>query len=154
MERIAGHLVSDVLLVRLDPEKLLLEGLREVIRAEGIRTGIVVSGIGTLSDCRIHHTIAGYPPRLSGRRVEHLELKGSDEISSIQGRIVEGEPHLHVTIADVQGSVARQWEEGCQVLTLAKVAISRTSGTQVRRVTRGPARIRQLTVAEEPSARW
>ena len=50
MEAIKRGLTSEMILVRFDPGELLLEGLRELIRAEGIRTGLVVSGIGTLSD--------------------------------------------------------------------------------------------------------
>jgi Plants and Prokaryotes Conserved (PCC) domain len=62
MEAVKCGLTSEMILVRFDPGERLLEGLRELIRAEGIRTGLVVSGIGTLSDCRLHQSVAGYPP--------------------------------------------------------------------------------------------
>ncbi len=148
MEAIKCGLISEMVLVRFDPGERLLEGLRELIRAEGIRTGLVVSGIGTLSDCRIHQSVAGYPPNLMTRHQEYLELKGSYEIASIQGIIADGEPHLHITLSEGNHTVAGHLEDGCLVMTLAEVAILRGGEAPVRRVVRGPEKIKKLTTAE------
>jgi len=148
MEAIKRGLTSEMILVRFDPGERLLEGLRELIRAEGIRTGLVVSGIGTLSDCRLHQSVAGYPPNLMTRHQEYLELKGSYEIASIQGIIADGDPHLHITLSEGSHTVAGHLEEGCVVMTLAEVAILRGEGAPIRRVIRGPEKIKGLTAAE------
>jgi predicted DNA-binding protein with PD1-like motif len=148
VESIKCTLTSEMILARFDPGERLLEGLRELIRAEGIRTGLVVSGIGTLSDCRLHQSVAGYPPNLLTRHQEYLEFKGSYEIASIQGIIADGEPHLHLTISEGDHTVAGHLEDGCVVLTLAEVAILRAGAAPVRRVVRGPEKIKRLTAAE------
>lgn len=148
MEVIKCGLISEMILARFDPGERLLEGLRELIRAERIRTGLVVSGIGTLSDCRLHQSVAGYPPNLMTRHQEYLELKGSYEIASIQGIIAEGDPHLHITLSEGSHTVAGHLEDGCVVMTLAEVAILRGQEAPIRRVTRGPEKIKQLTAAE------
>jgi predicted DNA-binding protein with PD1-like motif len=148
MEAIKCGLTSEMILVRFDPGERLLEGLRDVIRAEGIRMGLVVSGIGTLSDCRLHQAVAGYPPDLMTRHQEYLDLKGSYEIASIQGIIADSEPHLHITVCEGRQTVAGHLEDGCVVMGVAEVAILRGEGGSVRRVIRGPEKIRQLTVAE------
>ncbi len=145
MEAIKCHLTSEMILVRFDPGEDLLKGLREVIRAEGIRTGVVVSGIGTLSDCRFHHAVAGYPPDLMTRHQEYFELKGSYEIASVQGIIADGQPHLHLTLCDKNHTVAGHLEDGCVVLAIAELAILRADGASVRRVVRGQEKINQLT---------
>jgi predicted DNA-binding protein with PD1-like motif len=145
VEAIKCRLTSEMIMVRLDPGERLLEGLREVIRAEGIRTGVVVSGIGSLSECRLHQVVAGYPPNLMTRHQEYLELKGSYEIASIQGIIADGEPHLHLTVCEGSHTVAGHLEDGCVVLGVAEVAILRAEDTPVRRVVRGPEKIKQLT---------
>lgn len=145
MEAIKCRVTSDMILVRFDPGERLLEGLREVIRAEGVRTGVVVSGIGSLSVCRLHQVVAGYPPDLMTRHQEYLEIKGSYEIASIQGIIAEGEPHLHLTVCEGSHTVAGHLEDGCVILGVAEVAMLRVEGTPVRRVIRGPEKIKQLT---------
>jgi uncharacterized protein len=148
VESMKCRLTSDMILVRFDPGERLLEGLRELIQAEGVRTGLVVSGIGTLSVCRLHQAVAGYPPNLMTRRQEYLELRGSYEIGAIQGIIADGEPHLHLTVSEGSRTVAGHLEEGCVVLGVAEVAILRGEGTPVRRVIRGPEKINQLTAGE------
>jgi predicted DNA-binding protein with PD1-like motif len=145
MEAMKGGLTSEMILVRFDPGERLLEGLREVIRAEGIRLGLVVSGIGTLSDCRLHQAVAGYPPNLMTRHQEYLELKGSYEIASIQGIIADGEPHLHITVCEGSRTIAGHLEDGCVVMGVAEVAMLRSEGAALRRVIRGPEKIKQLT---------
>ena len=48
--------------IRLDKDDMLLESIEKVIEEKGIRNAVVVSGIGTLSDARIHMvTTTGYP---------------------------------------------------------------------------------------------
>jgi len=148
MEAIRTRLASEVILVRFDPGELLLERLRELLATEKIRTGIVVSGIGTFSDCRIHHSVAGYPPNLLTRHQHYIELKGSYEIAAIQGIIADGEPHLHVTLCEGDKTIAGHLEDGCKVLTLAELAILKADAGHIRRVSRGAAKIRQLTAEE------
>ncbi|MEI8190313.1 MAG: PPC domain-containing DNA-binding protein [candidate division NC10 bacterium] len=148
MEAIKCGLTSEVILVRFDPGERLLEGLRELIRSEDIRTGLVVSGIGTLSDCRMHQAVAGYPPNLMTRHQDYLELRGSYEIASIQGIIADGEPHLHLTVCEGSRTIAGHLEDGCVVMGVAEVAILRGQGTPIRRLVRGPEKIKQLTATE------
>jgi len=148
MEAMKCGVTSEMILVRFDPGERLLEGLRELIRTEGIRMGLVVSGIGTLSDCRLHQAIAGYPPNLMTRRQEYLELKGSYEIASIQGIIADGEPHLHITVCEGHQTVAGHLEDGCVVMGVAEVAILRGEWAPLRRAIRRPEKIKQLTAVD------
>ena len=148
MEAIRSQLTSELILLRFDPGELLLEGIREFLKAEDIRTGVVVSGIGTFSDCRIHHSVAGYPPNLLTRQQHYIDLKGSYEIAAIQGIIADGEPHLHVTLCEGEKTIAGHLEDGCKVLTLAELAILKADAGRLRRLARGPAKIRQLTAEE------
>jgi len=145
MECIKCRATSEMLFVRFDPGELLLEGLREIIKAEDIETGVVISGIGTFSDCRIHQSVAGYPPKLMTRRQEYIDLKGCYEIAAIQGIIADGEPHLHVTLSEGHTAIAGHLEDGCKVMTLAEIAILGVHGVPARRRYRGPERIKQLT---------
>ena len=50
------------IIIRLDQGEMLLESIETVISEANIKNGVVISGIGTLSDARIHLvTTTGYP---------------------------------------------------------------------------------------------
>jgi len=114
----AGQVVR-TLVVRFDYGDLLLEGIQEVIKSEGIETGYVTGGIGTFDRCRMHMiTTTGFP---SDDRV--VEMEGPIELIALQGLIAGGEPHLHVTISDTERAYGGHLEPGCRVLYLGEIRI-------------------------------
>ncbi len=57
----AGQVLRSAI-VRFDYGDLLLEGIQEVIKSEGIETGYVTGGIGTFDRCRMHMiNTTGFP---------------------------------------------------------------------------------------------
>lgn len=83
----AGEVLR-TLIVRFDCGDLLLEGLQEVIRSEGIETGYVTGAVGTFDRCRMHMiTTTGFP---SQDKV--VEMEGPIELIALQGFIAGGEP--------------------------------------------------------------
>ena len=74
----------------------VLESLRRLIREAGLRNGIVLTGVGSLTAGRFHVIASNnYPPRDT-----FVELDGPLEITQIAGIIADGEPHLHLTLFD------------------------------------------------------
>lgn len=136
--------------IRIDPGELFLESLQRAIQEEKIRAGVVISGIGSLSVCKIHVVNAGYPPNLLTRVQKYYEYKGSIELLSVQGIIADGEPHLHITFADENQNVhGGHLENGCVVLTMAEIAILRADSLPAKRVTRHAEKLNQLTYYEK-----
>jgi len=77
--------------------------------------------MGTFDRCRMHFTTnPGLPPH-----DKFVELEGALELVSVHGMIVNGKPHLHMTVGDMQRTWAGHLEEGCRVLYLAEVVIAR-----------------------------
>ena len=114
----AGQVLR-TLIVRFDFGDLLLEGLLEVIRSEGIETGYVTGAVGTFDRCRMHMiTTTGFP---SQDKV--VEMEGPIELIALQGFIAGGEPHLHVTVSDTERAYGGHLEPGCRVLYLGEVRI-------------------------------
>jgi len=66
--------------------------IRETLSQTGARTGLITSGIGSLSALRMH-TIT----RATGDSAGDLfmEDEGPIEVGSMQGSIMNGEPHIH-----------------------------------------------------------
>jgi uncharacterized protein len=117
--------------VRLDQGDLLLESIRSLIEKEDIKTGVVVSGIGTLDKLVSHLvTTTGYPP------VEFLDTRDAlpFELVSLQGVIADGVPHIHLVVSDAKCAYAGHLEDGCRILYLGEVVIQTFNDLHIRRV--------------------
>ena len=90
--------------LRLDQGDLVLESIKALIEKEKIRTGAVVSGVGTLDRFICHMvTTTAYPPVEYFHTVNDVAL----ELASLQGAIVEGVPHVHMVVSDTKSAIAR-----------------------------------------------
>lgn len=117
--------------LRLDQGDYVLESINDLIKKEGINDAVVVSAIGTLDRCVLHMvTTTGYPP------VEHFERWEDKplELSSIDGIIADGKPHLHAVVADREKAYSGHLEEGCRVLYLAEIVIVELVGANLSRI--------------------
>ena len=121
MNIIAKGDVSEIICLGFARGDYFLEGIVEAAKREKIVHGAVISGMGTFDKCRMHFTTnPGLPPH-----DEFVELEGALELVSVHGMIVNGKPHLHMTVGDMQRTWAGHLEEGCRVLYLAEVVIAR-----------------------------
>jgi uncharacterized protein len=128
----SGGAITTAYRLSLQPGDLLLESIREFITRENILDGAVLSGIGSLSECRIHWvTTNGFPPN-----DEFETLPGPLEILSIQGVIADGEPHLHMAVSGGKTRHAGgHVEDGCKVLYLTELVIVKIDGPSMIRRT-------------------
>jgi len=144
MEIIKGRVENDIIIIRLDPEEDLLNGLNKIIKEENIKSGVVISGVGSLKKCRFHQVDAGNPPVLIGRKQKFIEISGSIEVSSLQGVIADGEPHLHITIGEGDKTYSGHLETGSIVFILFELVILRINAPVKRFLSDGPEKIKQI----------
>lgn len=117
--------------LQFDPGDLLLEGIQEFIAATGLTDGVVVSGIGTLSDTTMHMvTTTTFPAVEVMPTYADLAL----ELVSMQGVVANGTPHIHMMVSDQRSAVGGHLEPGCRVLYLAEVVIWEFTGLPLTRV--------------------
>ncbi|MGQ9473556.1 MAG: PPC domain-containing DNA-binding protein [Candidatus Caldatribacteriaceae bacterium] len=121
--------MKDLLVVSIFPGEYLLETVETVIQREKIQHGAILTGFGTLSEVHLHWvTTTGLPP------VEHFEkYQGPFELLSLNGVIVNGEPHIHVVVSDLKGAYGGHLERGNKVLYLCEVVIGVFSEAPMRR---------------------
>ena len=121
---------AGVVVVALDPGDLLLESLRRVAREADVPSGVVLSGIGSLSRGHFHAVVTNdYPPA-----DEFVQLEGPLEIGSFGGIIAGHEPHVHINVMTLDGRYyGGHVEEGCAVLTLAEISILRLPSLRLER---------------------
>ena len=116
--------------VRLDPGEDVLLSLKSFIGDNDIKQGAVVSAYGTLSKARLHWVAHNRFPtdNLFGER------EGGIELMSMNGMIVDGEPHIHFTASTPEGAFGGHLEEGCIVYVLCEVTLVELEGPTMRRI--------------------
>ncbi len=136
----AGSL-GRVIAIRLAPGADLLRSIRDVAKAEGIRAGVIVSGVASLSRATLRNVLRKPEPfpitdahRIYTPKEETLELLSlSGNIAERDGEIVV---HGHFVVSSgVEKGVAYGGHliEGCQVLSTGEVVIVEILGLPVVR---------------------
>lgn len=118
------------MVVGIAPGEMLLETVEVAIAEHDIQNGAVVSGIGTLKACNMHHIVhSGFPPEN-----RYYSVDKPLEVSNISGIIANGQAHLHMTVgyAD-EWALAGHVEPGCEVLYLAELVILKFNSLQLDR---------------------
>jgi hypothetical protein len=125
-----GAQVQEVFRLRLDRDDLLLESLLDAIKEHDIQDGAVLSAVGSVQDCTYHSvkTLAAVAED------QTITVKGPTEILSANGIIAAGEPHLHITLSNIEkGAFGGHLEKGCRVLYRAELTIAKFSGVALAR---------------------
>ena len=115
--------VARYVAIRLDPGEDVLLKLREAVAAQGIRNAAILSGVGSLSTYH-YHVVAStnLPP---GNVFEAGE--GPFDIVNINGAVIDGRVHAHITFSDTRAAYGGHLEEGCTVLTFAVIVVAETN---------------------------
>ena len=121
---------AGIIIIGLRPGEFVFESLEQIARECDIHTGIVTSGIGSLTRAHIHTVRSvDYPPK-----EEYFRLEGPLEVVQFGGVIANYQPHLHISLWDEH----RQFwgghvHEGCQVLALSEISILRCPELRMKR---------------------
>jgi predicted DNA-binding protein with PD1-like motif len=128
MESMAFN-VKRIHIVRIDPGEDVLCSLKDFLQKADMRQGIVVGGYGTLAAHHLHWVIHNrIPSENIFRRAE-----AGIEILGMSGLVVDGEPHIHVTLATPNGAYGGHMEEGCKAYVLCEVFVAEIQGGRLSR---------------------
>ncbi|MBM3211653.1 DUF296 domain-containing protein [Candidatus Poribacteria bacterium] len=116
-------------ILRVDTGEDILISLKNFIKEKGIKQGLVVMGYGTMAQVGIHWVLHNrFPP---DNKFDKWE--GGIELMSMNGIIVEGEPHIHFTASTMYGAFGGHMEEGCTCYVLCEIGIVELDGPQMTR---------------------
>ncbi|MFQ6095871.1 MAG: PPC domain-containing DNA-binding protein [Candidatus Bathyarchaeia archaeon] len=121
-----------VLVVRMKPGSDLLRSIRSILEENGIKAGVILSGVGLLRRARLRNCRVlpeEYPITDANR--SFLTFERPLEILALSGNVseVEGNPwvHAHITLSYVEGDgirvVGGHLLEGCIIFGFAEVFI-------------------------------
>ncbi len=121
--------VSRVHILRVDPGEDVLGTVKHFIAQAGIRQAIVLGGYGTLAAHRLHWVTHN---RIPSENVI-ASGEGGIEILGLSGLVVDGEPHLHITLATQQGAYGGHVEDGCIAYVLCEIFFAEVEGARLER---------------------
>jgi predicted DNA-binding protein with PD1-like motif len=126
-----------------DRDDLLLESLQEVVRKERVDTAAITGGIGSLQRVHLHTITTTVFPAVD----KYWNFTGAIELASVQGSVIGGDAHVHVTVFDWDSKTTYigHLEPGSIVAYRAEISLTVLEGVKTERYTdeKGEFRIRQ-----------
>lgn len=106
-------------IIRMRSGTDLLDGLNKAIKEKEIKNGVILAGIGSVTDYH-YHVVSdkNLPPA-----EEYPKASVPMDLTSVQGYILNGRVHAHMTLADVNSVVGGHLEPGTKALTFLIVTI-------------------------------
>ena len=111
---------KNAVLVRLNPGDDILVKLREAVKDNEIKNAVILSGVGSVISHH-YHVIASMtnPPK------EYFSKgNAAADIVNINGMIINGRVHAHITFSNEKVAYGGHLELGCEVLTFSVIVLS------------------------------
>lgn len=121
--------VGRTFIINLERGDLLRETLSELAKREGIKNAAVLSGIACCDEINMQMTTTYNFP--IGFYVE--QLKEPLELASLDGTIVNFEPHIHGVVSNSSKTWAGHLLDGCSILYVGEVIIQELLGNELIR---------------------
>jgi len=119
MDKLWGN-IKRIHIFRVDMGHDLLEDLQGAVQQAGIRQGAILQGIGSLVTYRIH--VVGEKRRPVSNI--YARGKGGFDLIAVQGYVIDGRVHAHITISDSEKAMGGHLEPGCEVYTFAIITVA------------------------------
>ncbi len=116
---ITGHF-DRIVVLRLKYKADLLAGMEKMVKQEHIRNGVILAAVGSVRGYEIHQvTNRAFPSH------DTFEKNASQpaDLVSMNGYVINGKIHAHITLATPDRAIAGHLEPGTQVFTFAIVTI-------------------------------
>lgn len=100
-------------IVRMGPGTDMLEGLKQAIFDRKIKNAVILAGIGSATDYHFHVVSdKNLPPAQ-----EYPQASRALDLTSVQGYILNGRIHAHMTLSDENNAFGGHIESGTIALT-------------------------------------
>jgi predicted DNA-binding protein with PD1-like motif len=116
---IEGHF-DRIVVIRLKYKANLLDGMNKIVKEQHIKNGVILSAAGSLRGYEIH-TVSNRDMPSEDTFVKNPTQPA--DLVSMNGYVINGRIHAHMTIATPDRVIAGHVEEGNEVFTFAIVTI-------------------------------
>ena len=108
-----------IIMVRLSPGDDLLDHLNEVVASEKIDNAIIVMGFGSVGSYHFHVVASHDTPPAESYPKGNYAL----DILNVNGMIINGRVHGHITFSDNRIALGGHLEKGCVALTFSVIML-------------------------------
>jgi predicted DNA-binding protein with PD1-like motif len=127
---VTGHF-DRIVVLRFKYRTDLLAGMEKMVKQEKIRNGVILSAVGSVRGYQVH--------QVSNRTLPSQDTFVKDptqpaDLVSMNGYVIEGKLHPHVTLATPDKVIAGHLEAGTEVFTFAIVTIGVMNDVDFRRL--------------------
>ncbi|MBP7403181.1 MAG: DNA-binding protein [Clostridia bacterium] len=130
MNSYVGNGLGRVVVINLKRDDPVLESIESELARLGIRDAIVTSAIGSLQRAVFH--------RVTGMEREPVDefvtLDKPIELASLQGLVLDGKAHFHMTLSDTGEAYTGHLEPGTLALYLVEISLVEIAGLALQRV--------------------
>lgn len=109
-----------IVVARLKYKADLLMGLEGVVKQQKIRNGVILSGIGSVRNYH-YHTVSNRT--FPSKNMYVTNSTAPADLVNMNGYIIDGRVHAHVTLADPDKAFGGHLEKGTSVFTFAILTI-------------------------------
>jgi len=109
-----------IVVLRLKYETDLLSGLQEGVKTQAIRNAVIMAGIGSVRSYHVHTVSNRMFP---SQNVFVKDTAAPADIASMNGYVIDGRVHAHITLADSGRAFGGHLEPGTSVFTFAIVTL-------------------------------
>jgi uncharacterized protein len=120
-----------IVVLRLKYKTDLLAGMEKMVKQEHIRNGVILAALGSVRGYQIHQVSnRTFPPRDTFEK----NPTGPADLVSMNGYVINGRIHAHLTLATPDKAIAGHLEPGTQVFTFAIVTIGVMNQADLSRI--------------------
>ena len=109
-----------VLVLRFKYQTDLLAGLERMVKEQKIHNAVILAGIGSVRGYHFHTVSNGTFPT---KNIYVKNPTGPADIVSMNGYVIDGRVHAHLTLADPDKAFGGHLESGTTVFTFAVVTV-------------------------------
>ncbi|MCM3689721.1 PPC domain-containing DNA-binding protein [Neobacillus niacini] len=127
-----GEGIGRVIVINLSRGDLLLEGIRDRLKEEGIKNAVLFGAVGSMQKL-VYHLPTSMGPTSEDKFIT-IQGNGPIELGSLSGNVIDGDPHIHIVAKDKEGTYVGHLEEGTEVLFLAEIILAEMKDLNIHRV--------------------
>ncbi|HEX3869410.1 MAG TPA: PPC domain-containing DNA-binding protein [Pirellulales bacterium] len=113
-----------VFVLRFKYQTDLLAGIESMVRKHHIKNAVILNGIGSVRDWHLHAVSNRTFP---SKNVYTKDTESPADIVSINGCVIDGRVHAHMTLAEPDGAIGGHLEPDTHVFTFAVVTLAELS---------------------------
>lgn len=115
--------IKRIVMIRVNPKEDILLSIRQAVKDNNIQNGVILAGIGSVRKSHFHVVASNDLPPDEAYPKSDQPL----DLTALQGFIINGRVHAHISFSDERNGFGGHLEEGCLALTFTAIVIGELS---------------------------